>query len=142
MDATLGAETPVYDVVIRHGTVVDGSGKPPFDADIGVRNGFIVAIGDLPAATAPEDFQSRNLFVAPGFINMHSHASADALPTAVNMLTEGVTTEIFNADGNGPLDVAQQMKTLGDAGLAVNIGGYIGFNAIWQTVVAADAAGN
>ncbi len=51
------------------------------------------------------------------------------------MLTQGVTTEIFNADGNGPLDVAAQMKTLGSAGLAVNVGGYIGFNAIWQNVV-------
>ena len=51
------------------------------------------------------------------------------------MLTQGVTTEIFNADGSGPLDVAQQMSTLAAPGLAVNIGGYIGFNAAWQTVV-------
>ena len=56
------------------------------------------------------------LFVAPGFINIHSHASPDALPTAVNMLTQGVTTEIFNADGGGPLDLAQQMTRLGGAG--------------------------
>ena len=74
------------------------------------------------------------MFVTPGFINIHSHASPDALPTAVNMLTQGVTTEIFNADGNGPLDIAQQMATLAAPGLAVNIGGYIGFNSAWQSV--------
>jgi N-acyl-D-amino-acid deacylase len=139
----LDAQTPAFDTIIRHGTVIDGTGNPRFDADIGIRNGFIVAIGDLDSAAtaagtsgaATELIDASGLFVAPGFINIHSHASPDALSTAVNMLTQGVTTEIFNADGNGPVDVAQQMKTLGDAGLALNIGGYIGFNAIWQNVV-------
>ncbi len=131
----LGAQTPAFDTVIRHGTVIDGSGNPRFQADIGIRNGFIMAIGDLNAATATQEIEAKGLFVTPGFINIHSHASPDALATAVNMLTQGVTTEIFNADGNGPLDVAAQMKTLGSAGLAVNVGGYIGFNAIWQNVV-------
>ena len=136
----LNAQTPAFDTIVRHGTVIDGSGNPRFDADIGIKNGFIIAIGDLEAAAtaagaATEVIEAKGLVVAPGFINIHSHASPDALSTAVNMLTQGVTTEIFNADGNGPLDVAQQMKTLGNAGLAVNIGGYIGFNAIWQDVV-------
>ena len=93
-----------------------------------------MAIGDLAAATAATEINARGLFVTPGFINIHSHASPDALPTAVNMLTQGVTTEIFNADGNGPLDIAQQMSALAAPGLALNIGGYIGFNSAWQSV--------
>ena len=129
------AQAAPFDAIIRNGTILDGSGNPRFEADIAIRNGLIVAIGDLPARTAGEEIQARGMFVAPGFINIHSHASADALPTAVNMLRQGVTTEIFNADGAGPLDVAQQMKTLGDGGLAVNIGGYVGFNSAWQAVV-------
>jgi N-acyl-D-aspartate/D-glutamate deacylase len=133
--AVLVAQPPAFDTVIRHGTVIDGSGNPRFDADIGISNGFIVAIGNLGAATATLEIEAKGLFVTPGFINIHSHASPDALATAVNMLTQGVTTEIFNADGNGPLDIAAQMGTLGSAGLAVNVGGYIGFNAIWQNVV-------
>ena len=128
------AQSPRFDVIVRHGTVIDGSGNPRYDADIGVRNGFIMAIGDLAAATAATEINARGLFVTPGFINIHSHASPDALPTAVNMLTQGVTTEIFNADGNGPLDIAQQMSALAAPGLALNIGGYIGFNAAWQSV--------
>lgn len=128
------AQSPRFDVIVRHGTVIDGSGNPRYDADIGVRSGFIMAIGDLAAATAATEINARGLFVTPGFINIHSHASPDALPTAVNMLTQGVTTEIFNADGNGPLDIAQQMSALAAPGLALNIGGYIGFNAAWQSV--------
>ena len=83
----LHGQTPAFDVIVRHGTVIDGSGTPRFDADLGIRNGHIVAIGDLSAGTASEEIQARGMFVAPGFINIHSHASPDALPTAVNMLT-------------------------------------------------------
>ena len=129
------AQPAAFDLVIRHGTVIDGSGNPRFDADVAIRNGYIVAIGNLDNAAARQTIEARGLIVAPGFINIHSHASPEALPTAVNMLTQGVTTEIFNADGGGPLDIAQQMNTLGQPGLAVNIGGYIGFNAAWQAVV-------
>ena len=124
-----------FDVVIRNGTVIDGSGNPRYDADVAVRNGFIVAIGDLGTTSAAREIDARGMFVTPGFINIHSHASAEALPTAINMLTQGVTTEIFNADGSGPLDVSRQMQTLAASGLAVNIGGYIGFNAAWSSVV-------
>jgi N-acyl-D-amino-acid deacylase len=133
--AFLDAQTPAFDTIVRHGTVIDGSGNSRFNADVGIRNGFIAAIGDLRDATAVTQINATGLFVTPGFINIHSHASADALPTAVNMLTQGVTTEIFNADGSGPLDIAQQMQRLGAGGLAVNIGGYIGFNSIWREVI-------
>jgi N-acyl-D-aspartate/D-glutamate deacylase len=131
----ISAQSQSFDIVIRNGTVIDGSGNPRFDADVGIRNGFIAAVGDLAQATATTQIDARGLFVTPGFINIHSHASADALPTAVNMLTQGVTSEIFNADGAGPLDLAQQLNTLAVSGLAVNIGGYIGFNSAWTAVV-------
>lgn len=133
--AVVRAQPPAFDLIIRHGTVIDGSGNPRFDADVAVRNGFIAAIGDLSQATAALQIDATGLYVTPGFINIHSHASPDALPTAVNMLTQGVTTEIFNADGAGPVDLARQMNALAAPGLAVNIGGYIGFNTVWQTVV-------
>jgi N-acyl-D-amino-acid deacylase len=133
--ATLHGQAQPYDIIIRNGTVIDGSGNPRYDADVAIRNGFIIAIGPLTNVTAAREIDARGMFVAPGFINIHSHASPDGLPTAVNMLTQGVTTEIFNADGNGPLDIPQQMTTLAASGLAVNIGGYIGFNAAWANVV-------
>lgn len=135
LGAVVSARQRAFDVVITGGTIVDGTGLPRYAGDVGIRNGFIAAIGDLGDAAAAQRIDARGLFVAPGFINIHSHASPDALPTAVNMLLQGVTTEIINADGAGPTGVAQQRRQLQDAGLAVNVGGYIGFNSIWQSVV-------
>lgn len=131
----LHGQAQPFDIMIRNGTVIDGSGNPRYDADVAIRNGFIIAIGDLRNAAAEKVIDARGLFVTPGFINIHSHASPDGLPTAVNMLTQGVTTEIFNADGGGALDLREQLARVSAAGLAVNIGGYIGFNAIWASVV-------
>jgi N-acyl-D-aspartate/D-glutamate deacylase len=73
--------------------------------------------------------------VAPGFVNIHSHAEPGALPTAANMLQMGVTTEVVNADGSGALDIAQQLAQFDANRQAVNVGGMIGFNSVWATVV-------
>jgi N-acyl-D-aspartate/D-glutamate deacylase len=124
-----------YDIVIRHGTVVDGSGVAPYPADVAIANGFIVRVGDLGEERGAVEIDASGLHVAPGFINIHSHATADALPTAENMLTQGVTTEIVNADGGGFTDIAQQLADTARRGLAVNVGAYIGFNTIWAAVV-------
>lgn len=133
--ATLQGQAKPFDLVIRHGTIVDGSGRPPYSGDVAVRNGFIAAVGDVPAGAGTQEIDATGLFVTPGFINLHSHATAEGLPTAVNMLTQGVTTEIINADGGGPTDLTQQLRGLSQPGLAVNVGAYIGFNAVWQSVV-------
>jgi N-acyl-D-aspartate/D-glutamate deacylase len=124
-----------FDVVIRHGTVVDGSGRSRYPADVAIADGSIAAIGDLTRARGAMEVDAAGLFVAPGFINIHSHATADGLTTAVNMLTQGVTTEIVNADGAGPVNVAEQLAAAAARGLAVNAGANIGFNSVWALVV-------
>lgn len=126
---------PTFDIVVRNGTILDGSGGQPYEADVGISRGAITAIGDLRSARARLDVDVRGLFVVPGFINIHSHASPAGLPRAANMLTQGVTTEILNPDGGGSADLAGQLARLGAPGLAVNIGAYIGFNAVWQAVI-------
>ena len=89
----------------------------------------------MPAPNVEID--ATGLFVTPGFINIHSHATPDGLTTAANMLTQGVTTEIVNADGGGPLDLNDQLSKAATRGLAVNAGADIGFNSVWQEVVGA-----
>jgi N-acyl-D-aspartate/D-glutamate deacylase len=124
-----------YDVIIRGGTVVDGSGRRPYQADVAVQGDAIAAVGDLSAFRALRTLNAEGLIVAPGFINVHSHADASAVATATNMLTQGVTTEIANADGSGDLDLDAQFQTFSSRGLAVNLGFYVGFNAAWESVV-------
>jgi N-acyl-D-amino-acid deacylase len=131
----VGAQSPRFDLIVRGGTVIDGTGLPRYRADVAVANGFIARIGDLANARAAEEIDATGLFVAPGFINIHSHASVDALPTAENMLTQGVTTEILNPDGGGSVDLPQQLARASAAGLALNIGAYIGFNSAWTQVM-------
>jgi len=128
---------PRYDLIVRHGTVVDGTGAPRARADVGISGGAILRVGDLENERAASEIDAAGLFVAPGFINIHSHASPDALPTAENMLTQGVTTEIVNPDGGGSTDIAQQLADARGGGLAVNLGAYIGFNSVWSAVVGA-----
>ena len=83
----------------------------------------------------PSDLDVRGLSVTPGFINIHSHATAAGLGRAENMLTQGVTTEILNPDGGGSTDLTQQLSRLVSDPLAVNAGACIGFNSIWSEVV-------
>jgi N-acyl-D-aspartate/D-glutamate deacylase len=131
----LEARQPAFDVILRGGTVIDGTGAGRGEADVGIVNGWIARVGDLGSARAAVDVDVNGLYVAPGFINLHSHPTPEGLRTAENMLTQGVTTEILNPDGGGPLDIGAQMARLREAGLAVNVGANIGFNSIWAGVV-------
>ncbi len=130
----LGA-TELYDVILRNGLVIDGTGGRGYRADIAVRNGFIHRIGGLGDSKATIELEVSGLVVAPGFINLHSHATFAGVRTAVNMLTQGVTTEIINADGAGSLNITKQLSDFSAAGLAVNLGGYVGFNSVWTSVI-------
>lgn len=130
---------PEHDLVLRNGTIVDGSGQASFVGDVAVTGGYIMAVGDLGGARGAEEVDVSGAIVAPGFINVHSHARPSGLPTAVNLLTQGVTTLILNADGGGPSDVAGQLARVQAAGLAVNVGANVGFNTIWADVNGADA---
>ena len=133
--ADASARQARYDVILRGGTVLDGSGGPRFVADVAVIDGFIARMGDLAGSEAEADVDVRGLFVTPGFVNLHSHARGSGLQLAVNMLTQGVTTEILNPDGGGPLDIAAQLSGLRESGLALNVGANTGFNRIWTEVV-------
>ncbi len=103
------AQPPPYDILITNGRVLDGSGNPWFAADIAVSGDSIVAVGRLGRATATRVIDAAGLVVAPGFIDVHSHAAEGlegALHTAVPLLAQGITTTLLNPDGGGPTDLS------------------------------------
>lgn len=126
---------PDFDLVVRGATVVDGTGMPGFQADVAVSGGRIASIGDLDGLRGGEEIDGEGLVVAPGFINLHSHAYLDGLSTAANMLSQGVTTEVINADGGSPLDLGAQLAEARAGGLAINVAANIGFNSVWTSVM-------
>lgn len=128
------APTADHDVILRGGTVFDGTGSPGRIADVAIDGASISRVGDLSDATATEDIDAAGQYVMPGIINLHSHDRLDAGGLADNLLLQGVTTIILNADGGGPLDIGAQLAEAERAGLAVNVGANIGFNTAWSEV--------
>jgi N-acyl-D-amino-acid deacylase len=130
------APPPDLDLVIRHGRVIDGSGSPAYAADIGVKDGRIVQIGDLEGLEASREIDAAGLVVAPGFIDVHTHADDLAgRPGAENYLRMGVTTIVAGNCGSSPVDIGAALKKIGEAGAAVNFGTLVGHNAVRRQVM-------
>lgn len=87
---------PHFDVALRNGSVIDGTGRPAFAADVAIAGDRIAAIGALHAATATFDIDVRRLVVCPGFIDVHTHDDAAVIirPQMTAKVTQGVTTII------------------------------------------------
>lgn len=114
-----------YDVLIRNARVLDGKGNPWFRGDVAVAGGRIAAVGDLGDASAERVIDASGLYVAPGFIDVHSHAgpglATRELSGARPLLAQGITTVFVNPDGGGPVDLVQQRRDLLEHGLGVNV---------------------
>lgn len=98
---------PAYDLIIRHGTVYDGSGTPGQPADVGVRGDRVVSVGDLSRARAAAEIDATGRAVSPGFINVLSWANTSLIADGRGMsdLKQGVTLEIFGeGESGGPLN--------------------------------------
>ena len=94
---TTAADDQPYDLVIRHGKIVDGTGNPWYHADLAVRGSKIAALGKVPAGAGRREIDARGLVVAPGFIDMHSHSDFLLLEdgNAQSKVRQGVTTEVL-----------------------------------------------
>ncbi|MCR4418173.1 MAG: D-aminoacylase [Ignavibacteria bacterium] len=89
------------DIIIKNGSIIDGTGKKEFVADIGIKDDKIILIGKITDINAKTVIDAKGLKVAPGFIDIHSHTDADLIinPRAESKIRQGVTTEITGQDG-------------------------------------------
>jgi N-acyl-D-aspartate/D-glutamate deacylase len=152
------APEPQFDLIIRNGNVVDGSGELWFPADVAVKGDTIVKVGRLDETelSAKQTIDARGLTVVPGFIDIHSHSDYSLLVdgTAQSKIRQGVTTEVLGeAPSAGPLkgkatkDLSQyglqaDWKTLGEyfarlqrSGMSVNVASYVGATQIRSCVL-------
>ena len=111
----------VCDLVIRNGTVLDGSGGPRYQADVGVLDGKIAAIGDLKDVQAQKVIDAPGRFVTPGFIDTHSHADAEnwVYPQMESMVGAGVTTCVAGNCGAGAAPIYDWMMLIGPDRMAL-----------------------
>jgi N-acyl-D-amino-acid deacylase len=128
------------DLLIRGGTIYDGEHAQAQVGDIGIRGERIAFVGNAPAGgvNARRTIEARGLVVAPGFIDVHTHADADLLsPDAqkrlnLGFLTQGVTTVVIGNDGFGTFDIAGQVGKLRERGIGTNVALYVGFGPVRQ----------
>ncbi len=133
-----------YDVIIRNGRVIDGTGNPWFFADVALDGDRIAAIGDLGVATAGREIDATGLYVTPGFIDAHSHAGPGLATAGLShgepLLAQGLTTVVINPDGGGPVDVdlARQRSELLRNGLGVNAAQLVSHGSIRRLILGAE----
>ncbi len=151
------AADPAYELVVRGGKVVDGTGNPWFYADVALQGDRIATIGRVPAGTGKREIDAKGLVVVPGFIDMHSHSDWLLIEDgdAQSKIRQGVTTEVLGEGGSAapwkgklvPYRVAvsnrtamivtmtDYFKTLEESRMAVNVISYVGLNNLWQSVM-------
>jgi len=123
-----------FDVLVRGGSVLDGSGAPAERKDVGIRGEVVTAVSDLTGATARRILDASGLTVSPGFIDVHTHSEEELLvnPKAESKIRQGVTTEILGMDGGSyePRVFSQELRKLEEGGIALNAASFVGQGTI------------
>lgn len=127
---TVAVQAADFDLVLRRGRVVDGTGNPARFADVAVKAGRIVAVGKCNG-TAKAEIDVAGLIVAPGFIDVHTHADNIAEhPLAENFVRMGVTTVVVGNCGSSTLDVGRFFRRIKATNISVNAATLIGHGSV------------
>lgn len=151
--ALLAADAPACDLLIRNGTIVDGTGNPWFLGEVAITGDRITAIGRNLPGTAKRTLDAKGLVIAPGFIDIHSHSDDLLLEDghAQSKIRQGVTTEVLGegrsagpakgqlperrfkghswATLGGYLDAVEKSR------VSVNVASYVGLDNLWECVM-------
>ncbi|HWN20082.1 MAG TPA: D-aminoacylase [Gemmatimonadales bacterium] len=158
--ASLFAQQPRFDLLIRNGRIIDGTGSPWYSGTIGVRDGRVAAIGALADARASQTIDAAGMVVAPGFIDMLGQSDLSILvnPQLPSKIFQGITTE-FSGEGGSPgplneaiiaadrlaydhLKIDPDWRTLSEyfgrlerQGIGINVGTYVGATQVRRMVL-------
>lgn len=128
---------PAFDVLIKNGKIIDGTGNSWYIADIGISKGKIVLIQKDCTAAAAKIIDATGLIVAPGFIDVHTHIEGDEIktPTADNFIYDGVTTVITGNCGLSNTDIGKYLHWIDSLHLSINVASLIGHNDVRKAVM-------
>src|SRR2546425_10453703 len=131
------AQTQSYDLLLRNGRIVDGSGSPWYRADVAIRGDTIVRVAPSITEPAARVIDVGGQVIAPGFIDIHSHAREGIfdVPAAENYIRQGVTTVIGGPDGSSPLPIAEFLARLDALQKTINIGTFVGQGSVRAAVI-------
>jgi N-acyl-D-amino-acid deacylase len=136
----LTSQAPEFDLVLAGGRVLDGTGNPWYVADVAVKDGRIAAMGPGLASRGARTIDVSGKFIAPGFIDIHSHSDrglADpALKQNLNMIAQGITLSVVNQDGRSPeWPLRAQRAKYEKQGVGNNVALMVGHGTVRQRVM-------
>jgi N-acyl-D-amino-acid deacylase len=126
-----------YDLVLKNGRIVDGTGSPWYAADVAIRGDAIARVAPSIPDAAARVIDVHGSVIAPGFIDIHTHArrGLSDVPTAPNYVRQGVTTLMEGPDGSSPLPLSTFLATLDRIAKSVNIGSFVGQGSVRSAVI-------
>src|SRR5262245_4679611 len=135
----LPAQPIEADIVLRNATLFDGSGKPGVKGDLAIKGDRITGVGKFDMKGKPREIDAAGLYVAPGFIDLHSHSDRaeprEAIQKNANFLTQGVSTVVTGNCGLGPIEVAELLKKLEADKIGANVAHQIPHNDLRRKVM-------
>jgi len=127
-----------WDVLIRRGTVLDGSGAAGFVADVAIAGDRIVELSRAPLDPSRADrvIEAEGMVVAPGFVDLHTHLEPLlSIPSGESHVRQGVTTALGGPDGSGPWPLDEYMRRVEATGVGLNVGYMVGHNTVRSAVL-------
>ena len=135
------ANTNDWDLLIHSGTVIDGSGRSAFQADVAIQGDRIVTVSEtsLDRDRASRVIDATGMVVSPGFVDLHAHLDPLLrLPGSESHIRQGVTTALGGPDGGGPWPFEAHLDAVEEISVGMNVGFLVGHNTIRRTVMGLD----
>jgi N-acyl-D-amino-acid deacylase len=138
LGVALSGSRATFDLLIVGGTVMDGTGSRGVRADVGIKDGLVAGVGNLRGVSAAETLDATGRVVAPGFIDVHTHADDPAdTPLFENFIRMGVTSVVAGNCGSSSRSIAAELEAIRRGGIAVNFATFIGHNTVRAAVLGA-----